>query len=409
MQTRPTHSIRLAGVFFLAAAAPACGNNEYASPPPPAVTTQHPIIQDVTRFAEYTGTAEAVESVEVRARVTGFLESMNFAPNDVMQKGELLFVIDPEPFEIELAAARADLAANTAELDLNQTEYDRARLMFEKKAISELNLIQAGAKRDQSRAAVEASKAKIHAAELNVEWAHVKAPISGRVGRHRVDVGNLVGAEGTTLLTNMIRYSPIYVYFHMSELDVLALQRMSRKRRAADGTNYAERGRTAIQVGLADDEGYPHEGIIDFAGLQVDPGTGTLEIRGILPNEGDQDEIILPGSFVRIRVPIGQQKGAVLVSERALGADQSGRFALVVNDEGVVEHRVVDVGPIVGELRLIEKGLAPGDQVIVDGLQRARPGGRVTATLADAKEEAATPVAKDAPEPESESATSGEK
>jgi RND family efflux transporter MFP subunit len=387
-------------IWILAAGAAACGSNEYAAPPAPAVTTQHPIVQDVTRYAEYTGTAEAVESVEVRARVMGFLESMHFEPGDVVEKGELLFVIDPEPFEVELAAAEAELAANIAELDLNQTEYDRARLMFEKNAVSELALIQAGAKRDQAKAAAQASKAKIHAAELNVEWAHVKAPITGRVGRHQVDVGNLVGAEGKTLLTNMIRYSPIYVYFHMSELDVLALQRLSRQQRQAKSVDYDQRGGTAIQVGLADDEGYPHEGTIDFSGLQVDPGTGTLEIRGVLPNEGEPDEIILPGSFVRIRAPIGKQEDAVLITERALGSDQSGSFVLVVNEEGVVEQRIVEIGPIVDNLRLIEKGLEPDDPVIVNGLQRARPGAPVTAALDDGTEKATAPVEAGAPDPE---------
>ncbi|MBW2665895.1 MAG: efflux RND transporter periplasmic adaptor subunit [Deltaproteobacteria bacterium] len=388
MRPRPIRPRRFLAVWILTACTAACGSNEYAAPPPPAVTTQHPVVRDVTRYVEYTGTAEAIESVEVRARVTGFLRSMHFDPGDRVKKGQLLLVIDPEPFEIELAAARANLAANTAELDLAQTEYDRARLMFEKKAISELNLIQAGAKRDQARAAAQSSKTKIHTAELNIEWAHVKAPITGRVGRHRVDVGNLVGAEGTTLLTNMIRYSPVYVYFHMSELDLLALQRMSLQQREVRDANYDDREKTAVQVGQADDEGYPHEGVIDFTGLQVDPGTGTLEIRGVLPNEGALDEIVLPGTFLRVRVPIGEQKDALLITERALGSDQSGRFVLVVNNEGVVEQRVVEVGPIIDNLRLIEKGLGPEDQVIVNGLQRARPGAPVTATLDDGKEKA---------------------
>ena len=407
MHLRSIHFRRFLAVWILAAGAMACGNNEYASPPPPAVTTQHPMVRDVTRYVEYTGTAEAVESVEVRARVTGFLRSMHFEPGDRVEKGELLFVIDPEPFEIELAAAQAGLAANTAELDLAQTEYDRARMMFKKKAISELNLIQAGAKRDQAKAAAQSSKTKIHAAELDIEWAHVKAPITGRVGRHRVDVGNLVGAEGTTLLTNMIRYSPVYVYFHMSELDLLALQKMNLRRRKSRNAKYDDREKTTVQVGRADDDGYPHEGVIDFTGLQVDPSTGTLEVRGVLPNEGALDEVIVPGTFLRVRVPIGDQKDALLVTERALGSDQSGRFVLVVNDEGVVEHRVIEVGPIVDKLRLIEKGLAPDDQVIVNGLQRARPGAPVTATLDDAKEKATAPAEAGAPDPEP--AAAGEK
>ena len=399
MRSRSIRPSRFPALWILAACAAACGSNEYTAPPPPAVTTRHPVVRDVTRYVEYTGTAEAIESVEVRARVTGFLQSMHFEPGDRVEKGELLFVIDPEPFEIELAAAQATLTANTAEFDLAQTEYDRARLMYEEKAISELNLIKAGAKRDQAKAAVQSAKTRIHAAELDIEWAHVKAPITGRVGRHRIDVGNLVGAEGATLLTNMIRYSPIYVYFHMSELDLLALQRMSRKQREEQGARYDDREETVVQVGQADDEGYPHEGVVDFTALQVDPGTGTFEIRGVLPNEGALDEIVVPGTFLRVRVPIGEQKDALLVTERALGSDQSGRFVLVVNDEGVVEQRVVEVGPIIDHLRLIEKGLGPGDQVIVNGLQRARPGAPVTATLDTGEEKTTASTEVGTPDP----------
>jgi RND family efflux transporter MFP subunit len=400
MRPFPQHFERLLAASLLAGWAAACGSNEYAAPPPPAVTTQHPTVQDVTRYAEYTGTAQAVESVEVRARVDGFLRSMHFDPGDMVKKGDLLFVIDPEPFEIELAAAQAELTAHTAEFDLAQTEYDRARRMYDENAISELNLIKAGAKRDQAKAAVQSAKTRIRAAELDIEWAHVKAPISGRVGRHRIDIGNLVGAEGTTLLTNLVRYAPVYVYFHLSELDVLALQDLSRKRRDASGVSYDARADTPVQVGQANEEGYPRVGVIDFTALEVDPGTGTFEVRGVLPNDGELDEIILPGTFVRVRIPIAEQKDALLITERALGADQSGRFVLVVGADGLVEHRVVEAGPIIEGMRVIEKGLRPDDQVIVSGLQRARPGAPVSATLDAGREPAAASGEGSAPAPE---------
>jgi RND family efflux transporter MFP subunit len=356
-----------------------CGANEYAPPPPPGVTAQHPVVRDVTRYAEYTGTTRAVESVEVRARVKGFLLSMEYEAGDDVEEGDLLFIIDPEPFQVALEAAQADLASNQAELDLTQTEFERIGIMYKKQATSEIKLIRSRAERDKAAAAVAASKADVHAAQLDLDYAHVKAPIKGRAGRHHVDIGNLVGAQDATLLTNMVRYAPIYVYFHLSERDLLALQKMSQRRRNAEGKDYENRPATPVEVGLADEEGYPHRGIIDFTGLQVDPNTGTYEVRGILPNVGELDEVIVPGTFVRVRVPIGQQPGAILLGESALGADQSGRYVLVVNDDNVVEHRRVEVGPMIDGLRVIEEGLGAEDWVIVEGIQRARPGSQVAA------------------------------
>lgn len=359
-----------------------CGSNEYAPPPPPAVTAERPVVRDVTRFVDYTGTTRAVESVEVRARVKGYLQSMHFQPGDFVEKGDLLFVIDPEPFEVALEAANSELAISQAQFDLSQTRFERSRQMYERKATNELQFLQARAERDKAAAAVAASESAVHAAQLDYDYAHVKAPIAGRVGRHLVDLGNLVGAGDATRLTEMVRYSPIYVYFHVSERDLLALQADGRKRRRERGTDFEDRERARVYVALADEEDYPHEGKIDFTALQIDPDTGTLEVRGILQNEGELDEIIAPGAFVRVRVPIGEQQDALLVSERALGADQSGRFLLVVNDEDVVEQRQVEVGSRIDDLRVIEKGLRAEDWVIVNGLQRARPGARVAATRA---------------------------
>jgi RND family efflux transporter MFP subunit len=358
--------------------AAACGGNEYAPPPPPEVTAERPIVRDVTRFAEYTGTTRAVEAVEVRARVKGFLQSMHFEPGDSVEKGDLLFIIDPEPFEVALQAARADLASHQAEFDLAETEFERSQSMYDRKAISEIQLIQARAKRDKTAAAVAAAESDVHAAQLDYDYAHVKAPITGRVGRHLVDLGNLVGAEEATRLTEMVRYAPIHVYFQLSERDLLALQGLSQRRREEIGASYEERRPTRVQVGRANEDGYPHEGHVDYTALQIDPDTGTFEVRGILPNQGSLDEIIVPGTFVRVRVPIAEAKDALLVSERALGADQSGRYLLVVNDQDVVEHRRVDVGPLLDGLRVIAKGLRREDRVIVNGLQRARPGARVS-------------------------------
>ena len=373
----------------------ACGSNEYAPPPPPKVSAAPPLVKDVTRYIEYTGRAVAVESVEVRARVKGILLSEHFEPGETVEQGAPLFTIDPEPFEVRLKAARADRASSKAELDLAQTELDRVEIMFEEHAASELQLIQIRAKRDKAAAAVAAADAEIHAAELDIRYAKVEAPITGRVGRRQTDIGNLVGSDGPTLLTEMIRYQPLYVYFHLSEGDLLEIQKMGRDAREREGQSYGEREPTPVEVGRASDEGYPFTGEIDFSALEIDPDTGTFEVRGVLRNEGALDEIIIPGSFVRVRVPIGQSEDALLVDERALGADQGGRYLLLVNSEGLVDHRPVEVGPLYDGMRLIEAGLEPGDWVIVNGLQRARPGSTVEVektTQAEARHGAPTPT-----------------
>lgn len=371
----PFHGRLLATVALGLAA---CGGNEYAPPPPPTVTVQQPEIRDVVNYAEYTGTTRAVESVEVRARVKGFLVAMHFTPGEFVKKDAPLFTIDPEPFEVALAAARADLASNQAERDLAQTTYERTQALYQNNATSELNLVRVRAERDKAAAAVAAARSAVRQAELDLEYAHVKAPTSGRVGRHLVDVGNLVGADGATILTEMVVYQPLYVYFHVSERDLIALQKQGRERRAAQGASYANRPPTPIYVAQAGEDSFAHEGVVDYTALEVDPNTGTFEVRGVLQNEGELDQIVIPGSFVRVRVPIGRQANALLVPESALGADQSGRYALVVNTEDVVEYRSIEVGPRIEGMRVVTRGLRAEDRVVVNGLQRARPGARVS-------------------------------
>ena len=381
--------------FWLAAlalAGIACGSNEYAAPPPPQVTVATPAQEDVVLYGEYTGTTRAIEAVEVRARVMGFLVNMHFEPGEHVTKDDLLFTIDPEPFQIALQAARAQRDSAKAKLDLQQTELDRAKVLYEKQASSELSFIQARAARDTAQAALDHAEADLRSAELDLDYCYVKAPASGRVGRRQVDIGNLVGSDEATRLTEIVRYSPLYVYFYISERDVQALQKLGKARRVEQSLAYSNRDRTEIQVGLASEEGYPHQGYIDYTALQIDPSTGTFEIRGVLENTGALDEIIVPGTFVRVRVPLGRATGALLVSERALGSDQSGRYLLVVNAQNVVEHRPVQVGSLVDARRVIETGLEPGDRVIVNGLQRARPGATV-APQSEAKQGATSPAA----------------
>lgn len=374
---RRNHPTWCLGLMTVVALGMGCDANEYAPPPPPSVTIAHPQVRDVTNYVEYTGTTRAVESVEVRARVKGFLLEMFFEAGDDVSKGDPLFLIDPEPFEVALEAAQAAKSSSQAEHSLAKTEFDKTQQMFKRGATSELDLIRKRANRDKAQAAVLAAQADVHAAELDLAYAHVEAPVSGRVGRHLVDMGNLVGAGEATRLTDMLRYSPLNVYFHLSERDLLAIQDQRAREREESGPSGIERPPAIIEVGRANETGYPHKGEIDFTALEINADTGTFEVRGVLPNEGEFDQIIFPGTFVRVRVPIGTRKGALLIPESALGADQSGRFALVVNSEDIVEHRRLELGSRLGDVRVVTEGLRQEDRVIINGLQRARPGAKV--------------------------------
>jgi RND family efflux transporter MFP subunit len=388
-----SHGAGLAGLACSLVALPGCDANQYAPPPPPKVTVAAPELRDVTLYGEFTGTTRAVESVEVRARVKGFLVNMHFEPGDDVDQDDLLFTIDPEPFQTAVQAARATRDAARANLDLQQTELERTQKLYERQATSEIVFIKARAARDTAAADLDGADADLRSAQLDLDYAYVKAPIAGRVGRKLVDVGNLVGSAEATQLTQIVRYSPLYVYFYVSERDVLALQDMGSERRRREGRNWDNREKTELQAGRTNEEGYPHIGHIDYTALEIDPQTGTFEIRGVLENAGELDEIIIPGSFVRVRVPLGEAKDALLVSERALGADQSGRFLLVVNSENVVEQRPVQLGSRIDGMRIIEKGIRAEDRVIVNGLQRARPGATVDPTSAAQKAPAAPPAA----------------
>lgn len=377
------------GSAFLAAAVilTGCGDNEYVPPPPPVVTGAQPAQSDVVRYLEYTGTTRAAQAVTVRARVEGFLKSMHFKPGDFVEQGALLFVIDPEPFELTLKAATANVTSRQAELDLAQTEFERTRTLYKRKTTSEIKYIQARARRDTSAAKLALAEADARSAELDVGYANIKAPLSGRIGRNLVDIGNLVGAGEATALTEIVDYSPLHVYFYISERDVLAIQETSARRRKKLGVDYEHRPPAPVYVGRANDEGYPHIGTIDYSALQIDAATGTFEVRGILTNHGSLDTILVPGTFVRVQIPIGEEKDALLVPERALGADQNGRFVLVVSEDGLVEQRSVRVGPERRDaLRVVEDGISANDWVIINGLQRARPGAKV------AMEKSTTPL-----------------
>jgi RND family efflux transporter MFP subunit len=340
------------------------------SPRIPEVTVAHPLKREVTRYLEYTGNLKAIQYVDIRARVQGFLTEIHFQPRQKVKTGDLLFVIDPRQYQAQVNEAKGKLDAQKAQLKLAQTELEISKQLESKEAVSALKLEKKAAERDVAKADVELAQADLDKAKLDLEWTQVTSPIDGRVSRNLVDVGNLVGATEKTLLTTVVQDDNIYAYFNMSELDLLPL---IRKHSAAIGEGRFSSQKAPVLVGLADEKDYPHEGYIDFADTKVDPATGTIQVRGVFPNP---DGVLMDGMFVRIRVPVEKQS-SLLIPETAIQFDQGGRYVFVVGADGVVDQKRVKMGQKVDEMRVIHEGLSEKDRVITLGVQRARPGAKV--------------------------------
>ena len=403
------------GGFVLALLLAGCEEaNTYVAPPPPKVTIAEPLVQEVTDYLEFTGTIVASAQVEVRARVSGVLQSMHFQPGTKVNAGDLLFIIDPKEYEANLQAAEAELAGAEAQFKRAQTELTRSQRLFKNKAGPETDVVKWRGELEVARAAITGAEAKISRAKLDLGYTQVTAPISGRVGRNLVDIGNLVGEGEATILTDITSYDPMYVYFNLNERDllrVLAKYREKVKEKGLDPSKDTEaEADIKLYMGLANEEGYPHEGIFDFGESGVDPDTGTVQLRGVFENK-EKPAVLVPGLFTRVRLPIANRPDMPLVTERAIGADQSGQYLLVVNQENTVEKRNIRLGQLVDGMRVIEEGLQKDDRVIVNGMQRARPGGKVDleqiemASLKVSAKQAVAEAAK-AKHPVSESDTS---
>jgi RND family efflux transporter MFP subunit len=361
----------------------ACAGNQYEAPPPPEVTVALPVERDVTTYGEFTGRTVAVESVDVRARVQGILQKMSFKPGTEVKQGELLFVIEPTLYEARFQQAEADLVGAEARARAADEQLAITEEIFQRKAGSKADLVQKTETRDEARAAVARARADLTAAKLDLSYTHLYAPISGRIDRNYVDLGNLVGAGEPTLLATIVREKPIFVYFSVSERDLLVHPELLGGGAPATGEPIR------VQLGLGDEPGFPRTGTLDYTSNRVDPSTGTIEIRAVFPNA---DGRIVPGLFVRVRVPFDRGP-ALLVPDEATQADQDGRYVLVVGANDVVEQRSIQVGPTDGEMRVVSSGLTKTDRVVVIGLQRARPGAVVKPTLEAAAAATSQPLA----------------
>jgi RND family efflux transporter MFP subunit len=351
--------------------APACGQrNEYQAPPPPKVTVAHPLQKPVTDYLEFTGNAVAYNTVPLKARVEGYLEKVLFQDGAPVKKGQLLFVIQQDQYKAQLQQAQAQVLAEKAQLEHAQTEYVRYSKLVKQDAAAQTDVDKWHYERDSRRAGVMAQEAKVELAKLNLSYTKITAPFKGRMGRHLKDPGALVGAGEKTLLAEINQIDPIYVYFSINEQDLLMVRG---KKPSAPGE--VEAKKYQVFVGLADETGYPHKGYLDFAAISLNPTTGSLQLRAILPNP---DAVILPGLFARVRAPIAELKSALLVPATAIGFDQLGPYVKIVNDKHVVERRQVKLGNQVDNERVILEGLTPNDWVVVAGLLRAMPGKEVT-------------------------------
>jgi RND family efflux transporter MFP subunit len=363
--------LSLVGFMFLLAA---CQQQQAAPPPPPPpkVTVNQPILRDVVESDEYTGRLEAVESVEIRARVSGYLQSIHFTDGEVVKKGALLLVIDPRPYQAELNRAKAQLEQAIARFERTQKDFARAQQLVKSRAMSQEEVDTRSADQREAQEAVQAARAAVEAARLNVEFTQVKAPISGRISRHLVTEGNLIngGTAESTLLTRIVSLDPLYGYFDVDERAFLKYTRLWR-----NGTRPGSRGvNIPVDLGLADETGFPHRGHLDFIDNRLDPNTGTMTGRAVIPNP---DLTLTPGLFARIRLPGSSRYEALLLPDEAIGSDQTQRFAFVVNDQHTVEYRQVALGPMIDGLRVVRDGIKPEEWVIVNGVQRVRTGATV--------------------------------
>lgn len=368
----------LACAFAAAALLAACDPGPEAQaaaapPPPPPVEAAPPLVRSIVEWDEFTGRFESAQRIDLRARVSGYLDAVHFQDGQVVQKGDLLFTIDQRPFKAELSRARAEVASAQARLALSERELSRAERLVATKAISEETADNRRSARTQAAAELDAARAGAAIAELNLQFTEIRAPVGGRISDRKVDAGNLVTGSGdsATLLATVVALDPVHLVFTMSEADFLKYGRLH-----AEGVRASSRdGSHVIQARLMDETGWPHQGVLDFLDNALDPASGTIRARGLFTNPG---LALTPGTFARIRLVGSGRYDAVMVPDAAIVSDQASKLVMTVDAEGTVVPKPVTLGPVVDGLRVVRSGLGLDDRVVVKGLQRARPGGKVT-------------------------------
>jgi RND family efflux transporter MFP subunit len=343
------------------------------APPPPAVTVAPPVAKRITEWDEYTGRFVAKQRVEVRARVSGYLESVHFQEGQLVEDGQLLFVVDQRPFEAHVSRMRANLSQAETQLRVAQLEFERGERLETARAMSRETMEERRARRDSAQAEVDAARAALRSAELDLGFTEIRAPMSGRASDIRVDVGNLIsgGSADSTLLTTIVSLDPIELEIEASESEFMRYTRLD-----TAGTRRSSRDvANPVEARLIDEEGWPHRGVMTFVDNELDPVTGTMLGRATFDNP---DHVLLPGMFARARLYGEGEHEALLIPDAAIVTDQATKLVMIVGDDDVVEARPVTLGPLIDGLRVVRSGLSGGERVVVIGVQRARPGQKVT-------------------------------
>jgi membrane fusion protein, multidrug efflux system len=370
-----TRAILLVPLLMMAQALFGCDSKPAigSAPPPPPVTVASPLQKVITEWDEYTGRFVAMATVEVRARVSGFIDSIHFKDGQIVKQGDLLFVIDPRPYKIAVEQAKADLERARAKLEIANLDVQRATPLVSNQTLTQREFDTRRSTQRDAAGGVASLEASLKQAELNFEWTEVRAPISGRISDTRVDAGNLIsgGQSGATPLTVIVSIDPIRFVFDGSEEDFLRYMRLA----AAGGRPSSRDAQNPVSVRLADETDYKHQGRMDFVDNVLNPKSGTIRGRAIFDNK---DGLLTPGYFGRLRL-FGGQHDAILVPDSAIASDQASKIIFTVADDGTVGTKRVELGPMVEGLRVVRSGLAATDRIVIDGLQRARPGQKVKA------------------------------
>lgn len=344
--------------------------NTFVAPPPPKVDVAMPVQRPVTRYVEATGNTAPIKSGDLVARVQGFLQSQDYQDGTFVKQGTQLFTIEPETYKLKLDQAQAAEAGAQASLKQAEADFRRQSDLVQRQAVSQATLDTSTSTRDNAQASLQQAQANTRIAEVNYSYTKVSAPFDGIVSAHMVSIGELVGVSSPTQLATIVAMDPIYVNFTVNEQDVLRIRAEAARR----GLTAPDLKQFPIEIGLQTETGYPHEGHLDYVAPTLNSSTGTLAVRGLVPND---KRVLLPGYFVRVRVPFTQEKDALLVPDTALGSDQGGRYLLVLGADNIVEQRKVQIGPVDNGLRVIEGGLKPDDRVVIAGLLRVIPGQKI--------------------------------